>query len=157
MATSTELIKLSKYILKTDLEIIPQDLAVKHATDAKIGQYFVINTAPSYLKNGHYVCLVKLSKKKAIFFDPLASPLSLICLKDLIKEYETVYFLDKAIQHKNSEFCGFFVIGFLKAYEDDDIAEFLKKFKKNKTMKNNKIIYAFLRKKICRQILEPDM
>ena len=63
-----------------------------------------------------------------------------------------MYFLEKAVQHPNSEFCGLFVVGFLKAYQNGNITNFLKKFKKVETMKNDKIIYTFLKNHINRQL-----
>ena len=156
MASSIEVTKLCKYILNLNISIIPQNYARQHAKDTEVGSCFIVNTAPSYMQDGHYVCFVKWAEKELILFDPLGSYLTIQCFSELIHDYERIYFLDDPIQHPQSEFCSLFVVGFLKSYQDNNIKDFLKKFKKIQIMKNDEIIFNLLKDCLNNQKLKPS-
>ena len=156
MASSIEVTKLCKYILDLNISVIPQNYAKQHAENAKIGSYFIVNTAPSYIQKGHYVCFVKWAKKELVLFDPLGSYLTIQCFSELIHDYKTIYFLDHPIQHPQSEFCSLFVIGFLKSYQNNNIKNFLNKFNKIQIIKNDEIIFNFLKDCLNNQKLKPS-
>ena len=145
MASTEAVKKLCRFLLHKNIIIVPQDKARKSLKKLEINGYMICNSAPSDIKQGHYVAIVKIEINKILVFDPLSSVLTMKCFEKLFGDYDRVYFVKKAVQDNMSNFCGLFVAGFLEAFENDKIIPYFKKFKKRKLEKNDEVIYKHLK------------
>ena len=112
-----------------------------------------INRLPPYIVNttekgvGHFLAVVQTDKKNVLLFDPLASSLSELLMKPLIKTFHNaVYINHRKIQDDKSEYCGLFCLGFVHCYlqEKEEINSFFEMFHKDDLLKNDQIICDYL-------------
>lgn len=146
MATADDVKKLCRFLLCKNVIVAPQDKVKKLLEKLEINQYIICNSAPSGLKQGHYIAVVKSKVNKLLVFDPLASPLTLKCFEKIFGDYDELYFVKKAVQDDMSNLCSLFVAGFLEAFKNNKIIPYFKKFKKRNLKQNDAIIYQHLKK-----------
>ena len=91
MATNDSLKKLVRCTIGQDVKILPFESAITRVKTMKIGTSLIMNTAPEYIEQGHFIIIIKYDKNKIIIFDPLASKYIDLLLQPLLKRFHTLF------------------------------------------------------------------
>ena len=116
MASNESLRKLLGHTLNQDIQILPFHEAIKEAKHMKTGNALVMNSAAEFIKEGHFLVLIKYDNDQILVFDPLASKYTDFLLQPLFKNFHTLFINKVQVQNNESEFCSLFCASFLIAF-----------------------------------------
>ena len=145
MATNESLERLLRYTINQNVKILPFEKGMKKVKIMKTRNVIVMNTAPEFIKQGHFIVIIKHSKNEIIIFDPLASEYTDLLLQPLFKNFNTLFINKKQIQSNESEFCSLFCASFLIAfYNHKNIDDYFNQFSRNLKLNDMYVIkYLF--------------
>jgi len=147
--TNSQLEQLAKKSLgKLFLGVYPCDAKPKINKD-KFNISVIFNLSKHYEKGSHYVAVL-FRKKDILYFDSYGKSLTNKYIKNYLKTFnKPVMYQTIKIQHKNSIFCGFYCLAYLKAVQKYNlpVLKFLKMFEYPATTKNDTIVTNFLTNK----------
>jgi hypothetical protein len=142
--TNKQLEDLGKKILgSTFLGVYPAD-SIPNIN--KFNVSIIFNLSKHYEPGTHYVA-VYITNKKIYYFDSYGKPLTNKYIKkNLLKINLPIFYHNRSIQSKNSIFCGFFALSYLKAIHKMKLlpSTFYALFRYPPNKQNDKIVTNFL-------------
>lgn len=127
--SSTYLLRLCKYCLNVQPEILPCDI-FKAKSQLVDNSSFIVNIQKSNLPGSHFVCIL-IKPEEIYYFDSLGFPIVNSYIDTKLKSVKKpVHYTSKPVQGEKSVFCAFYCLAFLIMCQDrgKTFEEFLKMF-----------------------------
>jgi hypothetical protein len=143
--TNKQLEELGKKLLgKSFFGVYPADSIP--TINNTINSSIIFNLSKHTEPGTHYIAVL-FKNNQIFYFDSYGKPLrNTYIKKNLLKLQLPMYYHNRAIQAKNSIFCGFYALAYLKAIQHNNMKpiQFFKMFNNPPIKQNDKIVTKFL-------------